>query len=45
MKNTALITGGSQRIGKMICLTMAKEGWNVAIHFNKSEKKDVSTDV
>ena len=39
MKNTALITGGSQRIGKMICLTMAKEGWNVAIHFNKSEKK------
>ena len=39
MKNTVLITGGSQRIGKIICQKMAKEGWNIAIHFNKSEKK------
>ena len=39
MKNTVLITGGSQRIGKIICQIMAKEGWNIAIHFNKSEKK------
>ena len=38
MKNTVLITGGSQRIGKIICQIMAKEGWNIAIHFNKSEK-------
>ena len=40
MKNTVLITGGSQRIGKIICQKMAKEGWNIAIHFNKSEKKN-----
>ena len=39
MENTALVTGGSQRIGKMICSAIAKNGWNVVIHFNKSKKK------
>ena len=37
MKNTALITGGSQRIGKTICEKLAKNNWNVVIHYNKSE--------
>ena len=39
MKNTALITGGSQRIGRIICEKLAKSGWNIAIHFNKSKKQ------
>ena len=42
MNNTALVTGGSQRIGKAICEKIAKKGWNVAIHFNKSSNKVIS---
>ena len=39
MKNTALITGGSQRIGAVISERIAQEGWNVIIHYNKSKNK------
>ncbi len=42
MKNTTLITGGSQRIGKAICEKLAKEGYNIAIHYNKSKKQAIS---
>ena len=34
---TVLITGGATRIGKHIALGLAEDGWNVAIHFNKSQ--------
>ena len=34
---TALITGSSQRIGKSIALNLAKKGFNIAIHYNKSK--------
>ena len=37
MENTALVTGGSERIGKAICECIAKGGWNVIIHYNKSK--------
>lgn len=36
---TALITGGSKRIGRAITLGLAKEGCNVIIHYNTSEKE------
>ena len=39
MENTVLITGGSQRIGAVISDRLAREGWNVIIHYNKSKKK------
>ena len=39
MKNTVLITGGSQRIGAVISERIAREGWNVIIHYNKSRNK------
>ena len=39
MKNTVLITGGSQRIGALISKRVAQEGWNIIIHYNKSKKK------
>ncbi len=39
MKNTVLITGGSQRIGAVISERIAQEGWNVIIHYNKSKNK------
>ena len=38
MKQTALITGASKRIGKAIAEHLAEKGWNIAIHFNSSEK-------
>ncbi len=38
MKQTALITGASKRIGKVLTVHLAEKGWNVAIHFNSSEK-------
>lgn len=34
---TALVTGGSSRIGKAICRRLAEEGVNVIIHYNSSE--------
>ncbi len=36
-EKTCLITGGAKRIGSVICSELAKDGWDVAIHYNKSE--------
>lgn len=36
MQKTALITGGAQRIGKAMAMHLAANGWNVAIHYNRS---------
>ncbi|MBN1292682.1 MAG: SDR family oxidoreductase [Candidatus Latescibacteria bacterium] len=36
---TALVTGGSQRIGRAITLALAKAGAHVVIHYNRSEKQ------
>ena len=36
MKKTALVTGGSQRVGRSICLGLANAGYTVAIHYNSS---------
>lgn len=41
MNQTALITGASKRIGKAIAEHLAEKGWNIAIHFNSSEKPAV----
>jgi NAD(P)-dependent dehydrogenase (short-subunit alcohol dehydrogenase family) len=41
MKQTALITGASKRVGKAIAEHLAQIGWNIAIHFNTSEKPAV----
>jgi NAD(P)-dependent dehydrogenase (short-subunit alcohol dehydrogenase family) len=38
MKQTALITGASKRVGKAIADHLAEKGWNIAIHFNSSVK-------
>lgn len=38
MNQTALITGASKRIGKSVAEHLAGKGWNIAIHFNSSEK-------
>ena len=36
MIKTALITGGAQRVGKSICIGLAKAGYAVAVHYNNS---------
>jgi pteridine reductase len=36
---TALVTGASRRIGRVICLALACEGVNVLIHYNSARKE------
>jgi NAD(P)-dependent dehydrogenase (short-subunit alcohol dehydrogenase family) len=38
MRQTALITGASKRIGKAIAEHLSNKGWNVIIHFNQSSE-------
>jgi NAD(P)-dependent dehydrogenase (short-subunit alcohol dehydrogenase family) len=40
-RNTALITGGSHRIGKEMAIALAKKGYNVVIHYNNSKKASI----
>ena len=39
MKNYAFITGSSDRIGKAIALDLARQGWNLILHYNSSKEK------
>ena len=39
MSKTALITGGAKRIGKAICIELAEQGYNIALHYNTSKKE------
>lgn len=38
MNNIAFITGGAKRIGREMALALAKNGYDLAIHYNNSEK-------
>ncbi|WP_321369445.1 SDR family NAD(P)-dependent oxidoreductase [uncultured Draconibacterium sp.] len=38
MKQTALITGASKRIGRSLTEHLAEQGWNVVVHYNSSAK-------
>ena len=37
-----LVTGGSLRVGKQICIDLAKDGYDIIIHYLKSKKEAVS---
>lgn len=43
MNNTAIITGSAKRIGKAIALALARDGYDIVIHYHKSihEAKEV----
>ncbi len=38
-KKTALVTGGAKGIGAAVCRALAKDGYNIALNFNTSEKE------
>jgi NAD(P)-dependent dehydrogenase (short-subunit alcohol dehydrogenase family) len=40
---TVLVTGAAKRLGRAIALDLARHGWNVAIHYNSSEKEARAT--
>ena len=39
MKTYALITGGSDRIGKAVAIHLAKQGYHLVLHYKKEKKK------
>ena len=43
MTKTVLVTGGAKRLGRAIVLDLARHGWNVALHYNSSEKEARAT--
>lgn len=43
MKKAALVTGGAVRIGKEISLNLAQKGYDIALHYNSSEKEALVT--
>ena len=40
---TVLITGAAKRLGRAIALDLARHGWNIALHYNGSEKEARAT--
>ena len=40
---TALVTGSARRLGREIALTLARAGWQVAIHYRDSEQDAIET--
>lgn len=43
MRSCALITGSAKRIGKEIALTLAKNGYDIALHYNNSKDSAIKT--
>ncbi len=43
MKKVALITGGTRGIGKQIAITLAKEGYDIALNYRKENEDLINT--
>jgi NAD(P)-dependent dehydrogenase (short-subunit alcohol dehydrogenase family) len=39
----ALVTGAARRIGRAIALALAQRGWDVAVHYGRSEEEALAT--
>lgn len=42
-RRTALITGGAIRVGRAIALALAEQGYDIALHYNRSSHEAVQT--
>lgn len=42
-RGSALVTGGARRIGRAIVLTLARAGWDVAVHHHQSQAEAEQT--
>jgi NAD(P)-dependent dehydrogenase (short-subunit alcohol dehydrogenase family) len=43
LKKTALVTGAAKRIGRTIALALAQRGWDVVVHYARSETEAQAT--
>lgn len=43
MNKIALVTGGAKRIGKAICLELARKGYDIVVHYGNSHEEAVAT--
>ena len=43
MPRTALVTGAARRLGRAIALGLARDGWDVAVHYGSSEREAQAT--
>ena len=41
----ALITGAAKRLGRDIALELAKNGWNIALHYHRTDPKSVLEEI
>jgi len=42
-ERAVLVTGGAHRIGRTIALSLAENGWNIALHYHTSQQEAEST--
>ncbi len=42
-RKTALVTGGAKRLGREIALGLARDGWDIAVHYRGSEAEARAT--
>jgi NAD(P)-dependent dehydrogenase (short-subunit alcohol dehydrogenase family) len=40
---TVLVTGSAKRLGREIALALAKDGWQVAVHYRNSAEDAIKT--
>jgi NAD(P)-dependent dehydrogenase (short-subunit alcohol dehydrogenase family) len=43
MAKAALVTGGGRRVGRAIVLALARSGWDVAVHYDRSREEAEAT--
>jgi NAD(P)-dependent dehydrogenase (short-subunit alcohol dehydrogenase family) len=42
-QRSVLVTGAAKRLGRAIALDLAKTGWDIALHFNRSDQEAAET--